>query len=300
MAGALLIADVPWLLYRSYFALPKSITDGEGRPVNALLGTANALLGLLEPSAGQPTPRAVIACMGAEEAAYRVRLYPAYHAHRDPMPDELRRQWELAPELLRGMGWTYVTHASLEADDVMFSFARAEQAAGGEALLLTGDRDLYGAVGDGVSVLELSKGLISGLIDRAGVRERYGVDPEQVPDFIALRGDPSDGLPGAPGVGAKTAAELLSGNGTLEGVIAAAREITAGARPPAKPLTARIAASIAENAGLLGDFKEIATLQTVEVELPGEQPTDHARGSLIAAELGMRRLAERLAKMARA
>ena len=101
MPGPLLIADVPWLLYRSYFALPKSITDGEGRPVNALLGTANALLGLLEPSSRWPVPRAVIACMGAEEAAYRVGLYPAYHAHRDPMPDELRRQWERSSSCLR-------------------------------------------------------------------------------------------------------------------------------------------------------------------------------------------------------
>ena len=119
----------------------------------------------------------------------------------------------------------------------MFSFARAEQAAGGEALLLTGDRDLYGAVGDGVSVVELSKGVISGLIDAARrVGERYGVDPEQVPDFIALRGDPSDGLPGAPGVGAKTAAELLREHGTLEGVIAAARDVNSARARPAKPL----------------------------------------------------------------
>ena len=286
MAGPLLIADVPWLLYRSYFALPKSITDGEGRPVNALLGTANALLGLLEPSASQPTPRAVIACMGAEEAAYRVRLYPAYHAHRDPMPDELRRQWELAPSLLEGLGWTYVSHDSLEADDVMFSFARAEQSAGGEALLLTGDRDLYGAVGKGVSVVELNKGVISGLIGPDGVRERYGVDPEQVPDFIALRGDPSDGLPGAPGVGAKTAAELLREHATLEGVITAARDINSGRAQAAKPLSVRIAAAITENAELLGDFKKIATLQTVEVELPGEQPTDYAGGSNVAARDG--------------
>jgi 5'-3' exonuclease len=114
-----------------------------------------------------------------------------------------------------------------------------------------------------------------------------------------LRGDPSDGLPGAPGVGAKTAAELLRAHGSLDGVIAAAGEIAAGEAPPAKPLSARIAGSIAQNAALLEDFKEIATLQTVEVELPGEQPTDHARGSAVAAQLGMRRLAERLAKMAR-
>ncbi len=300
MAGPLLIADVPWLLYRSYFALPKSITDGRGRPVNALLGTVNALLGALEASPHTPAPRALAACMGAEEAAYRVRLYPAYHAHREAMPEELRRQWELAPELLEGLGWTYATDGELEADDVMFSFARAEQAAGGRALLVTGDRDLYGAVGERVAVVELSKGLIDGLIGPEEVRRRYGIDPGQVPDFIALRGDPSDGLPGAPGVGAKTAAELLNAHGTLEAVIAAAGAVARGAVPAARPLSARIAGAISEHAGLLEDFKRIATLQPVDVALPGEQPTDYANGSSVAERLGMGRLAQRLAKLATA
>ncbi len=298
MAGPLLIADIPWLLYRSYFALPKSITDEKGRPVNALLGTANALLGVLEDSSRPCPPRAVAACMGAEEALYRVRLYPPYHAHRDPMPDELRRQWELVPRLLEGFGWAYATHAELEADDVMFSFARAEQAAGGEAWLLTGDRDLYGAVSEQVHVVELSKGAVAGLIGPEGVRERYGVEPAQVPDFIALRGDPSDGLPGAAGVGAKTAAELLRAHATLADVVKSARATHAGELPAAKPLSARIAGAIAEQASQLEDFRQIATLQSVPVELPSSAPTDYAGGSAIAQELGMRRLAERAAKAA--
>jgi DNA polymerase-1 len=300
MAAPLLIADVPWLLYRSWFALPKSIADEQGRPVNALLGTANALLLVLEDTTAGESPRALAACMGAEEARYRTRLYPPYHAHRDPMPDELRRQWELVPELLEGLGWTYATHAELEADDVMFSFAQAEQAAGGQALLLTGDRDLYGAVTEQVRIVELSKGAVAGLIGPAGVRERYGVEPAQVPDFIALRGDPSDGLPGAPGVGAKTAAELLAAHDSLEKVIAAAALTAAGELAPAKPLTARIAGSIAGHAALLEDFREIATLQHVAVELPAVQPTDYAGGARVAARLGMRRLSERLEQAARA
>ena len=82
----LLIADTPWLLYRSFFALPASIVDGENRPVNALLGTVNALLGVIDARPPARRPRCVVACMGAEQADYRVRLYPAYHAHRDPMP----------------------------------------------------------------------------------------------------------------------------------------------------------------------------------------------------------------------
>ncbi|HEV2945708.1 MAG TPA: 5'-3' exonuclease H3TH domain-containing protein [Solirubrobacteraceae bacterium] len=289
MSSPLLIADVPWLLYRSYFALPKSITDSEGQPVNALLGTVNALLTLVEPQSGVE-PRSVVACMGAEEAAYRIELYPPYHAHRDPMPPELRRQWEQAPALLDALGWNHTTSEDLEADDVMFSLARIEAAGGGSALLLTGDRDLYGAVDERVSVVELLKGGSHGLIGPAGVEDRYGVRPDQVADFIALRGDPSDGLPGAPGIGAKTAAELLCEHDTLEGAIAAARTGTA-MRP-------RTAGALIDNEQLLLSFRRIATLQLIDVELPPDGPTDFAGGAACARELGMRALAERLDKLA--
>src|SRR5450755_3146784 len=105
-APALLIADVPWLLYRSFFALPKSIVDSQGRPVNALLGTVNALLSIVDSRLPARRPRCVVACMGAEQADYRVELYPAYHAHRDPMPPELAWQWERAPELLASLAWS--------------------------------------------------------------------------------------------------------------------------------------------------------------------------------------------------
>jgi 5'-3' exonuclease len=295
----LLTADVPWLLYRSYFALPKSIADAEGRPVNALLGTVNALLNVLDGRLSAQGARCVAACMGAEEADYRVRLYEAYHAHRDPMPPELRRQWELAPQLLQSLGWTYATSASLEADDVMFSLARAEQEAGGRALLMTGDRDLYGAVGERVAVLELLKGGKSAELGIAEVRERYGVDPEQVPDLIALRGDPSDGLPGAPGVGAKTAAELLRAHGTLEGVLAAARALENRVARGEDEMRPRIAATLREHEALLLDFKQIATLQRIEeLQRPPDGATDYAGGAACARELGMRRLAERLEKLA--
>ena len=285
VAAPLLIADVPWLLYRSFFALPRSIADEQGRPVNALLGTANALLALAEPSEQASRPRAVVACMGAEQAEYRVQLYPPYHAHRDPMPAELADQWRLVRQLIEGLGWTYADSDSLEADDVMFSFARAEEAAGGSALLMTGDRDLYGAVSEQVAVVELLKGGAHGLIGPAQVRERYGVTPAQVPDFIALRGDPSDGLPGARGIGAKTAAELLRAHGSLEQVLQAARDAE---------LKPRIASALLADAPLLEDFKRIATLQRIEVELPASGETDNARGAQTAQELGMARLAARL------
>jgi 5'-3' exonuclease len=286
----LLIADVPWLLYRSFFGLPKSIVGSDGRPVNALLGTVNALLSVYEGRLTAPGARGVVACTGAEQADYRVALYPAYHAHREPMPAELRWQWQRAPELLESLGWTVADGGELEADDAMFSYARVEQQAGGEALLITGDRDLYGAVGEGVSVVELRKGGEQGLLGVAEVRERYGVDPQLVPDLIALRGDPSDGIPGAPGIGAKTAAELLRAHGSLEAVLAAA----GAAVPPMRP---RVAASLREHAELLRTFRHIATLQRIDVERPPDRATDFAGGASKAGELGMRRLAQRLEGM---
>jgi 5'-3' exonuclease len=303
----LLIADVPWLLYRSFFALPKSIVGADGQPVNALLGTVNAILSVFDARLSARDVRGVVACMGAEQADYRVRLYPPYHAHRDPMPAELAAQWEQAPALLESLGWTYATSAELEADDVMFSHARAEEERGGRALLLTGDRDLYGAVSERVAVAELLKGGGVGEIGPAEVRVRYGVRPEQVPDFIALRGDPSDGLPGAPGIGAKTAAELLRAHGSLEDVLGAAgaeadpADSAATAAAAVRATTVmrpRIAATLRENAELLRTFKLIATLQRIDVEPPVGRETDFAGGARMAGELGMRRLAERLEKLA--
>jgi DNA polymerase-1 len=293
----LLLADIPWLLYRSYFALPKSIVGAEGQPVNALLGTVNALLGVIGPREDSRV-RAVVACTGAEEAAYRVELYPAYHAHRDPMPAELRWQWQRAENLLASLGWTVSSSDSLEADDVMFSLARAEQQHGGRALLMSGDRDMYGAVSDRVAVLELRKGGATGELGPSEVRERYGVEPELVPDFIALRGDPSDGLPGAPGIGAKTAAELLRRYGPLEDVLYAAEAQTDKVRRSDEDMRPRAAAALRDNDELLRTFKRIATLQLIDLQTPPDAVTDFAGGAQHARELGMRQLAERLDKLA--
>ncbi|HVA19360.1 MAG TPA: 5'-3' exonuclease [Solirubrobacteraceae bacterium] len=282
MAGPLLIADVPWLLYRSFFALPKSISDEHGRPVNALLGTVNTLIAAID----ERSPRAVAACFGTEQARYRVELYRPYHAHRDPMPDELSEQWKRAPKLLESFGWSVFDAGDLEADDAMGSLARAESRAEGGALLLTADRDLYQAVQARVSVLSMDKGAFTE-IGPEEVRERYGVTPEQVPDFIALRGDPSDGLPGAPGIGAKTAAELLSEHGTLEALLDLAERADGALRP-------RVAGVLHENAQLLRTFKQVATLVEIDVERPPDRATDYASGAAKARELGMNRLAERL------
>jgi 5'-3' exonuclease len=300
----LLIADIPWLLYRSFFGLPKSIVGSDGQPVNALLGTVNAILTFYDARLPARGVDGVVACMGAEQADYRVALYSPYHAHRDPMPPELAEQWKKAPALLHSLGWTYATSAELEADDVMFSHARVEEERGGQALLLTGDRDLYGAVSEHVAVAELLKGGKHGQIGPAQVRERYGVTPQQVPDFIALRGDPSDGLPGAPGIGAKTAAELLREHHSLEALLSAAgadahpSDSAAPAARANKAMRPRISAALRDNAELLRAFKQIATLQRIDVEPPASRACDFQGGARAAGTLGMKRLAARLEGMA--
>jgi 5'-3' exonuclease len=292
MPEPLLIADVPWLLYRAFFALPKSIKGSNGEPVNALLGTVNALLAALE---ARPA-RAVVACFGAEEARYRVKAYPPYHAHRDPMPPELAEQWRHAPALLASFGWTVADAKELEADDAMGSFARVEAGADGRALLLTADRDLYQAVEERVAVLDLGKGGAFSVLGPDQVVERYGIAPEQVPDFIALRGDPSDGIPGAPGIGAKTAGTLLRTYGTLEALLEEAARQCAEAN--IGELRPRVAGALHENAELLCTFKRIATLVEIDVQRPSDALTDFAGGAATARELGMKRLAERLEGLA--
>ncbi len=280
MPGPLLAVDAPFVLYRSFFALPDSILGADQRPVNALLGAANVLLRI----AADRGPRAIVVCFGAEAAAYRVEAFPSYHADRPPLPEALAWQFEQAPEFLRAFGWSTQGSPDVEADDLLGSLASAEEAAGGDTLIVTGDRDMYQCVGDRVRVLYLKSG-ISGFeeVDPAEVKRRYGVGPALVPDFIALRGDPSDGLPGAPGIGPKTAAELLGRHGSLDGAIAHAD----GERP-------RIRAALTEQADLLRAFREIATLRSVELERPPDRPTDLEGGARAARGLGLNRLAERL------
>jgi DNA polymerase-1 len=278
----LLAVDAPSMLFRAFYALPSKIVGPDGRPVNALLGTANLILREVE----LHEPRAVVLCFGPDAAAYRTELYPAYHAERDEaMPDELPHQLADARGFFEAFGWTVATAADLEADDLLGTYARREAEAGGRALLLTGDRDMFQCAGENVTVLYVrTGGKGAEEVGPAQVRERYGIDPELVPDFIALRGDPADGLPGAKGVGPKTAAELLRRHGSLEATLdGAIRE-----RRPA------LRGALIEGREELLAFKDIATLRDAGVERPPDRPTDWLGAAAAARERGMKKLAERL------
>jgi DNA polymerase-1 len=278
----LLAVDAPSMLFRAFYALPDSIKGADGRPVNALLGTANLILREVE----RHDPRAVVLCFGPDAADYRVELYDGYHAERPEVPDDLAPQFAACDEFFEAFGWTVTHHPSLEADDLLGSYARGEEDAGGGALILTGDRDMFQCAGKHVTVLYVRTGGKQGAeeVGPKEVRRRYGIDPELVPDFIALRGDPSDGIPGAKGVGDKTAAELLRKHGSLEGVLdAAIRE-----RRPA------LRAALMDGREQLLAFKDIATLRDAGVKRPPDRATDWKGAAAKARELGMNRLADRL------
>ncbi|MDQ4071426.1 MAG: 5'-3' exonuclease [Actinomycetota bacterium] len=285
MAGPLLLVDGDSMLFRAFHALPDSIEGSDGRPVNALLGMANLVLREIEAHA----PRAVVVCFGQEAAAYRVELFGGYHADRPELPAGLADQFAAAPDFFGAFGWTVAGHGSLEADDVLAALARREAAGGGRALIMTGDRDLYQCAGEGVSVLYVRTGREGAeVVDAAEVERRYGVPPRLVPDFIALRGDPADGIPGAKGIGEKTAAALLQRYGSLEATLAGALGET----------RASVRTALLDGRDRLLAFKEVATLRDIELEVPPDRETDYRGGARAARELGLRRLAERLERVA--
>ena len=277
----MLAVDAPSMLFRAYYALPDSIKAPDGAPVNALLGTANLILRELE----QHRPRAVVLCFGPDAAHYRVELFAGYHAERPELPAGLAPQFADSRDFFEAFGWTVASHDSLEADDLLGTYAEREAKAEGRALLMTGDRDMFQCVDKRVSVLYVRTGRQGAEeVTPEGVRERYGIPPELVPDFIALRGDPSDGLPGVKGVGEKTAAELLRRHGSLEAVL----ENAIGETRP------KLRTALMESKDEAQAFKEIATLQDAGVERPPDRETDWAGAATAARERGMNRLAERL------
>ena len=285
MPGPLLAVDAPSMLFRAFYALPDSIKGGGDTPVNALLGTANLILREVE----EHDPRAVVLCFGPDAADYRVELFDGYHADRPDVPEGLVPQFDDSPAFFEAFGWKVHWHDSLEADDLLGSYAHSEVENGGRALVMTGDRDMFQCATDKVTILYVRTGARGAeIVDPAEVKKRYGVPPELVPDFIALRGDPSDGIPGAKGIGEKTAADLLSRHGSLDSALAGA----------VRESSARVRGALLDQREELLRFREIATLQKIDVELPPDRPLDAEGAAAAARERGMNRLAERLDKAA--
>ena len=276
----LLVIDGDSLGHRAYHAMP-SVEGAGGRPVGLLLGFANVLLSTLRAT----QPRAVIVCLDTRVPSYRHDLLPGYQGQREPFADDLCEQLDRMPELAEAFGFAAAKVVPYEADDLLATAVTQEEARGGGALVVSSDRDTYQLVSDVTATLHPRPRRELERVDRAGVRERYGIEPEQVPDLIALRGDPSDNIPGARGIGQKTAAELLRRHGDLEGVIAHAAE-----------LTPRQRLAIEGSADDLRRYLDVATMRRdVTMTIPGDASLDAESAAAWSREAGMLALARRLA-----
>ena len=271
----LLVIDGDSFAHRSYHALPKTILTGDGKPAGAILGFANFLLRLYQ-SEG---PRAVLVAWDTLEVpTYRHRKFPAYQSGRK-FDDALLEQLDLLPRLVATCGFANAKAGGYEADDFLASAVAAEERRGGKVLVASGDRDTFQLASAKTTILYPVRAGEMARIGPAEVRERYGVDPKQVPDFIALRGDPSDKLPGAAGVGPAGAASLLRKHGTLEAALAAGR--------------------FPGQADKLRLFRSIATMDA-KAPLPrlAVQKPSWGKAAALAREWGLNQLAERLEALA--
>jgi DNA polymerase-1 len=276
MTRPLLVIDGDSLAHRAYHALPKSIRRAERRPGNALVGFANFLVRLWE----NEQPRAVFVGWDTlDQPTYRHELFEGYQGGRE-FDAELLEQLDLLPSLVEAFGFTAAKAGGYEADDFLASAVAQEEARGGTSLVATSDRDAFQLASAHTTILQPTRGVSQ--LARIGpdeVRERYGVDPEQVPDFIALRGDPSDRLPGARGVGPKTAADILRQYGTLEAALEEGR--------------------FAAQAEELRVYRRMATLDA-SAPLPPlmDRKPQWAEASSFIGQWGLRALSERLAALA--
>ncbi len=220
MTTRVLLLDGNSLTYRAFFALPADMATASGQVTNAVFGFTSMLINLLR---DHPADGVVVA-WDRPEPTFRHEADPAYKAQREQAPDILRQQLGLVRQVLDALGITQVELAGFEADDVIATLATRAEADGRDVIVVTGDRDSYQLVRDPhVKVLYNRRGVSDyALYDEAGIIERTGVRPDQYVWYAALRGDPSDNLPGVPGVGEKTAAKLVTTYGDLDGVFAAA------------------------------------------------------------------------------
>jgi DNA polymerase-1 len=271
----LLIIDGDSFAHRSYHALPKSIRRSDGGGGGAIVGFANFLLRLH----ANENPRAVLVGWDSlEEPTYRHEAFEAYQSGRE-FDDELVDQLDLLPKFVSACGFACAKAPGYEADDFLASAVAAEERRGGSALVASGDRDTFQLVSDRTTVLHPLRAGEMARIGPAEVRERYGVEPKQVPDFIALRGDPSDKIPGAKGVGPKSAATILRRYGSLEGALAAG--------------------SFPSQAEALRLYRRIATMDaSAPIPRLPDQKSTWAKASALAAEWGLKALAERLKQLA--
>jgi DNA polymerase-1 len=226
MADELFLIDGNSLAYRAFFALPESIATSTGVPTNAIFGFASMLVKILTDYG----PKATVVVWDAGSSG-RKEIYQEYKAQRSSRPDLLKEQWPHFEPLVEAFGYRNLSVAGYEADDVIASIAEQAKAAGVPVMVVTGDRDAYQLVDDEVRIMTTSRGITDTRVyDREGVVDRYGIPPELVPDFIGLKGDTSDNIPGVPGIGDKTAADLLQRFGSLEAVLEHVDEISGAKR----------------------------------------------------------------------
>jgi DNA polymerase-1 len=212
---ALMLLDTYGLVYRAFFALPSLTTSG-GVPINAVYGFTMMLNKLI----ADERPAHVVAAFDKGMPVERVSLFAQYKAQRRTMPDELRGQFELVRRVLATYGIPVVELEGQEADDVIATLARQAEEAGEQTIVVTGDLDLLQIVDERTTVLVTRRGITElGRYDPIAVQERFGLEPAQLPDYRGLKGDPSDNLPGIPGVGEKTASKLLQAAGSLDALV---------------------------------------------------------------------------------
>jgi DNA polymerase-1 len=250
----LFLIDGNSLAYRAFFALPESIATSDGRPTNAIFGFASMLVKILTDYGEVPTVVVWDAGMSG-----RKELSADYKAQRSSRPDLLKLQWPHLRPLVEAFGYRNISVEGFEADDVIAALTQQARDRGIPVMVVTGDRDAYQLVGDGVRIMTTSRGITDTKVyDRDGVVERYGIPPELIPDFIGLKGDTSDNIPGVPGIGDKTAAELLQRFGDLEGVLSHVDDISGAKRKQ----------NLTEHADAARLSKQLATMvRDVPVEL---------------------------------
>jgi DNA polymerase-1 len=223
----LFLIDGNSLVYRAFFALPETIATSKGQPTNAIFGFASMLVKIVTDYGVKPTLVVWDAGMSGRETEYE-----EYKAQRKARPDLLSEQFPHMQPLVEAFGYQNLRLEGYEADDVIASIAERAAAQGIDVMVVTGDRDLFQLIDDGhVRVMATSRGITETKVyDRQAVVDRYGIPPELIPDFVGLKGDTSDNIPGVPGIGEKTAAQLLQEYGDLEGVLSNVDQISGAKR----------------------------------------------------------------------